>query len=293
MGEGIILRAAVGDHPVFGLGRFCRSLFIGHAVALPCAGLIGMGEQRGRVEHLQRDVILQNDLHASAVGGRVVKRRAKLLLVGDLHDLIGSVLIILVVLAVALHGVLSGQHGDADALDGHALIMVAGVGVHVPLNSQDVGVHGVAALGGQTMLAAHDEGIIAQLHRPLDDVVQLAVALKAGDEHLVLQRQIAVVHDLQRGQAVGAVRFPEDACVLRESAVRLLAEEAQGIAVLRQQRPVAALAAIGGVCIEYVDVQLAGLDLADGDGGAVGEPREGGAHQHGHTHNQRQKAGQQ
>ena len=44
---------------------------------------------------------------------------------------------------------------------------------------------------------------------PLDGLVQLGAAVDAGDGHLVLQGQIALVDDLEGGQGVGAARLPQ------------------------------------------------------------------------------------
>ena len=186
-----------------------------------------------------------------------------------------GVLIILVAGAVALHGVLLGVHGDGDAVNGHALIVVAGLIQHMTLDGE---------LLALPLSQRHIGAQLDAVHGPFDDLVQLGVALDAGDDYLVLQRQIALVHDAELRQLIGAARLPQDLRAL--SGDLALHQELQGLALGAHPFAVIVLHLQG-------HIQPAGLDLADGGGGAVGEPREGGADKHGHAHDQRQKAGQQ
>ena len=185
--------------------------------------------------------------------------------------ILSGIRIILVVEAVALHGVLRGHHSDGDAVDGLVHVLIAGRLLHVALDGE-----GIALTGRQMLLGAHRH--IAD--GPLDDLVQLSAAVDAGDSHLVLQGQIAVVDDTQLRQGIGAARLPQN--LLARSSL----DEVQRLALGAD--PLAA-----GILHFQRHIQIPRLDLIDPGGCGVGEPRKGGADKHCHAHNDSQCAGNQ
>ena len=124
---------------------------------------------------------------------------------------------------------------------------------------------GIALAGRQMLLGAHrhiPDG-------PLDGLVQLGAAVDAGDGHLVLQRQIAVVADPQGGQFIGTARLPQDGFALGISGL----DEVQRLALGADPLAVSVLH------LQH-HIQVTGLDLVDAGACRVGEPCEGSAYQH-------------
>ena len=189
-----------------------------------------------------------------------------------LRTLIGSVLVVLVVEAVALHGVLRGVDGDGNAADGQVHVLVAGRLLHVALDGELV-----ALTGLQVLFGTHShipDG-------PLDGLVQLGIPLDAGDLDHVLQRQIAVVDDTQFRQGIGAARLPQDGFALGISSL----DEVQRLALGGD--PAVALFHLQS------NIQIAGLNFVDTRACGVGEPCEGSAYQHGQAQNHGHDAAQQ
>ena len=115
---------------------------------------------------------------------------------------------------------------------------------------------------------------------PLDGLVQLGAAVDAGDGHLVLQGQIAVVHDTQLRQGIGAARLPQN--LLARSSL----DEVQRLALGGD--PFAA-----GILHLQSNIQLTGLNFVDTRACRVGEPCQGSAYQHSHAQNHGHDAAQQ
>ena len=189
------------------------------------------------------------------------------------HHGIGGVGIVGVVETVALHGVLGGHHGDGDAVNRLVHVVVAGRLLHVALDGE-----GIALTGRQMLLSTHRH--IAD--GPVDDSVQLGAAVDTGDDHLILQRQIAVVADPQGGQFIGTARLPQDGFALGISGL----DEVQRLALGRD--PLAS-----GILHFQRHIQLAGLDLVDAGACGVGEPCKGSAYQHSQTQDHGHDAAQQ
>ena len=137
---------------------------------------------------------------------------------------------------------------------------------------------------GQTVVS----GQIGVIDGPVDDLVQLGAAVDAGDGHLVLQGQIALVHHTQLRQLIGAARLPQNGFVFSASGL------------LEFQLPALCIGPAGDVAILVpcsgvleLNIQIAGLDLVDAGGCGVGEPCKGSAYQHGQAQNHGHDAAQQ
>ena len=117
---------------------------------------------------------------------------------------------------------------------------------------------------------------------PLDGLVQFGAAVDAGDGHLVLQRQIAVVDHTQLRQGIGAARLPQNGFALGISSL----DEVQRLALGGD--PVAA-----GILHLQSNIQITGLNFVDPGGCGVGEPCEGSAYQHSQAQNHGHDAAQQ
>ncbi len=114
--------------------------------------------------------------------------------------------------------------------------------------------------------------------RKLDRFQQLRIASNTIDGDLILQRQVALVDDLKAFQLVGAIRLPQN-IVLRDLAIH---DPSQGLAPEGLPR-----------FVLNVHFQRTRLDLVHRSACRIGEPREGGAGQHGEAEEQRGKAHEQ
>jgi len=128
---------------------------------------------------------------------------------------------------------------------------------------------------GQTVVS----GQIGVIDGPVDDLVQLGAAVDAGDGHLVLQGQLAVVLHVHGRQLIGAARLPQDSLALGSVG-----------SLLELQR--LALQAIA-VFINQLNIQVTGLNFVDTGACGVGEPCEGSAYQHSQAQNHSHDAAQQ
>ena len=137
---------------------------------------------------------------------------------------------------------------------------------------------------GQTVVS----GQIGVIDGPVDDLVQLGAAVDAGDGHLVLQGQIALVHHTQLRQSISAARLPQNGFVF--SANGLL--EFQLLALcIGPAGDIAFLVPCSGVL--ELNIQITGLDLVDTGACGVGEPCKGSAYQHGQAQDHGHDAAQQ
>ena len=197
------------------------------------------------------------------------------------HHGIGGVGIVGVVETVALHGVLGGHHGDGDAVNRLVHVVVAGRLLHMTLDGEG----GALFPGLQLHLGQVDIRII---DGPVDDIIQLGAAVDAGDGHLVLQGQIALVHHTQLRQSISAARLPQNGFVF--SANGLL--EFQLLALcIGPGGDIAILVPCSGVL--ELNIQITSLDLVDTRACGVGEPCKGSAYQHGQAQNHGHDAAQQ
>ena len=137
---------------------------------------------------------------------------------------------------------------------------------------------GTALTGRQMLLSAHRH--IAD--GPLDGLVQLSAAVDAGDGHLVLQCQIAVVADPQGGQFIGTARLPQDGFALGISGL----DEVQRLALGADPLAVSVLH------LQH-HIQVTGLNFVDAGACRVGEPCKGSAYQHSQAQNHGHDAAQQ
>ena len=174
------------------------------------------------------------------------------------HDGIESALVVGVVNAVGLDGGLGGIDGDGDAFEGHALVVVAGVFVHVAGHGDEAGLLAFfqGALGGEV------EALPFRFIGKGDDVEQVAVTREAGDFDAEFQGERAEVDDAEGLEGIGAVRLPEDFFLF------------MAFCFLPVEGAVFQRLALG---ILDIDLQLARDDAVDAGGGRIGEPREGGA----------------
>jgi hypothetical protein len=122
------------------------------------------------------------------------------------------------------------------------------------------------------------DGVI--IDGPINNLIQLGIALNAGDLNLVLQCKVALVDNTQCGKLIAAARLPKD---IRGSVVSSL--ELKGLAF--GAYPIAVLLHFKS------DIQVTCLDLVDTGGSGVGEPRESRPNQHGYAEEHSHHAGQQ
>ena len=193
-----------------------------------------------------------------------------------------SILVVCIVEAVVLAGdtvQFSTQLGsidtDSNVINTLVLILVARRLLHMAFDGQSI-----RCTGSKGMVCTQ----IGIIDRPVDHPVQFSVALNAGDDNLILQRQITLVDNPQLRQLVGAARLPEDLCALRRN--RAANFKLQGFAFSID--PVAAI-----VFHLKRDVQIARLDLVHAGACRIGEPRKRCADEHGHAQHKRDDAREQ
>ena len=185
-----------------------------------------------------------------------------------------SILVVCIVEAVVLAGdtaQFSAQLGcidiDSNVINTLVLILVARRLLHMAFDGQSI-----RCTGSKGMVCTQ----IGIIDRPVDHPVQFSVALNAGDDNLILQRQITLVDNPQLRQLIGAARLPEDLCALRRN--RAVNLKLQGFAFSID--PVAAI-----VFHLKRDVQITRLDFVHAGACCVGEPRKRCADEHGHAQN--------
>ena len=58
------------------------------------------------------------------------------------------------------------------------------------------------------------ELIATIFHRPRDGLVQRCITLNTGNQNLILQRKVSLIHNVQFRQAVCTARLPKDFCAV-------------------------------------------------------------------------------
>ena len=175
--------------------------------------------------------------------------------------------------AVALHGVLRGVNGNADAVNSKILIIIAGGLLHMTLDGESIAL----LTGSQMSLGQIDSGIV---DGPINNLIEFSIAPNTADDQLVLQGQIAVVDHTQLRQGIGAARLPQN--LLARSSL----DPVQCLAL--GGNPLAS-----GILHFQRHIQVTGLNFVDAGRCGVGEPCEGSAYQHSQAQNHGHDAAQQ
>ena len=183
--------------------------------------------------------------------------------------------VILVAEAVFFVCILSSVNGNADAINSKILIFIAGSFLHMTLDGESIS----RLTGRQIYLGQIDSGIV---DRPINNLIELCIALNTGDLNLVLQSKVAFVDNTELRQLVCTARLPKD--LVGGSIVCAL--ESKGLTLCTFPTAVRLLHFKS-------HIQLTGLDLVYRSGCGVGELRKGGAHQHAYTQQQGNDGGKQ
>ena len=117
---------------------------------------------------------------------------------------------------------------------------------------------------------------------PINNFIELCVALNTGDLNLVLQSKVAIVDNTELRQLVCTARLPKN--LVCGSIVFGL--ESKGLTLCTFP-----ICAVGGHF--KIHIQITRLNLVHASGCAVCKPGEGGSHQHGNAEYQRCGADQQ
>ena len=208
---------------------------------------------------------------------------------------VSSKSIILIIKAVIFHGVLRGVDGDGDAFQRQILIVVAGGGLHHALDVIYLALCVFAQITDEIFncdLCFCSIGClcynievdhIQQAHAVLSNRGSLHLAV--GDAVLIdlcfpLQGQIALVGNAETLGQVTAARLPKDllSCII-----------ISGASFGEVQRFDMRIA----VRTDNIHLQITGNDLIHAGRCGVGEPCEGGAHQHCKADEQRGEAHEQ
>ena len=137
------------------------------------------------------------------------------LIEGVICGILTSVGIIQFIEAVLLIGILGRVNRDGDAVQRQVLVLVAGVLIHVAAQVVDTIIRrsGIILLQQVAFVCKGHGGCFLGLclhHIKLDGFQQLGIAGSAGDNHLILQCQVALVLDLEALGKEGRTRLPQD-----------------------------------------------------------------------------------
>ena len=114
---------------------------------------------------------------------------------------IQRILVILIVDTVKFNRILGSNNGNADAVDGEALVLVACGFLHVTL-------YGKLVVGANCKMLFCSQCNCTD--SPVDNIVERCVAVNAGNDNLVLQREIAIVDNTELIEIVSTAGLPKN-----------------------------------------------------------------------------------
>ena len=197
----------------------------------------------------------------------VIQRKRAIQFIVANNDGIGSILVVLIVLAVALVGVLSSINGDADAIDGQTSILVACIFSHRTGNGEEIGFSDNFVIDKRLFACGQQNALPIGNSLTVDGEVnsfkQLCTAAKSADNNLILERKVSLVHNLEGIKIEGCTRLPQNV------GVTVNIPEAERFTVKRIS-----------VRTHDIHIQSTCFNLGYCGCSGIGKPRESGADEH-------------
>ena len=217
----------------------------------------------------------------------------------NIHIRILGILVVLIVLAILFIGCLCSNNGNTDSVDGFALILVAGFLFHAA-GDENIIRYGIRLQASENTVSGRQIASPTRLVYtifintasspfPINRLIQLCIALDAGDDDLVLQSKIAIIDNAKLRKLVSTAGLPKDSFVCgSSSSLSEIERFALGVC------PGSGYAArIPCGCILQFNLQRTCLDFVHRCTCGVGEPREGRTNQHSYADEHSYNAGQQ